>query len=144
MRKFDWTKGALALTAGSVLAIGGGKALADLPDGAEDSDSFDVSLDVWQPIDVSVSDEADLPDTIIEGNTVDDDYTFTVGGETGEQYSYTVTHSVDEEGLDLSDEEISGSGIIGDDDIEENLEVTGDDAGDYEVTVEATANYDEL
>ena len=143
MRKFDWTKGALALTAGSVLAIGAGNVMADVHENATDSAEFDVELNVYEPISVEVSEEADLPETIVEGDEASDDYTFSVSGEDEAEFTYSTEHSYDaEEGLTLNEGVSDGSGQVGEHDIDGTLEVEAQEAGEYEITVEATAEYD--
>ena len=144
MRKFDWTKGALALTAGSVLAIGAGNVMADVHENATDSAEFDVELNVYEPISVGVSEEADLPETIVEGDDANDDYTFEVSGEDEAEFTYSTEHSHDgpDEGLDLNEGVSESSGQVGEHDIDGTLEVEAQEAGDYTITVDATAEYD--
>ena len=53
MKKLHWTKGALALTAGSVLAIGSGQALAS----SGDSDTISVDAKMAEAISVETRDD---------------------------------------------------------------------------------------
>ncbi|BAU56398.1 hypothetical protein HH1059_23290 [Halorhodospira halochloris] len=134
-------KGALVATMGSVLAIGAGNVMADVHEDA--TDSFDVKLNVYEPISVGVSDEAELPETFVEGENASDDYSFSVSGEDEAEFTYWTEHKYDaEEGLDLNDGVPDGSGKVGEDDITGTLNVTAEDAGEYDITVEATAEYD--
>ncbi|MCG5529447.1 hypothetical protein LRD18_00990 [Halorhodospira halochloris] len=136
-------KGALVATMGSVLAIGAGNVMADVHENATDSDSFDVELNVFEPISVEVSEEADLPEAIVEGDEASDDYTFSVSGEDEADFTYWTEHRYDaDEGLDLNEGVSDGSGEVGEDDIDGTLTVEAEEAGEYEITVEATAEYD--
>ncbi|MCG5528535.1 MULTISPECIES: hypothetical protein [Halorhodospira] len=145
MRKFDWTKGALALTAGSVLAIGAGNVAAD---NWEDSDSFDVEVEVWEPVDVEIQSEPDLDDQYVPGQTAQGDFSAKVGGqddaEVNVEYSSTGDLS-DEEEITVSlpgDETVT----LGDDDVEVGGQFSaelGDEtpADTYSEDVTVTADY---
>ncbi|MCG5541418.1 MULTISPECIES: hypothetical protein [unclassified Halorhodospira] len=100
MRKFDWTKGALALTAGSVLAIGAGNVMAD-DDFTTDTDSFDVSLEVGAPLEIKWLD-GDLDfDTVLPGESESmDDVTAQVTGEDDASFDYTLSASPGDDGAE--------------------------------------------
>ena len=147
MRNNRILKGALVATMGSVLAIGAGNVMADVHENATDSAEFDVELNVYEPISVGVSEEADLPETIVEGEEAKDDYTFSVSGEEDAEFTYWTEHSYDgpDEGLKLNEgvSESSGNKFGEDDiDIDHTLSVEAEEAGEYTITVDATAEYD--
>ncbi|MCG5533839.1 hypothetical protein LRF89_10370 [Halorhodospira sp. 9621] len=147
MRKFDWTKGALALTAGSVLAIGAGNVAAD---NSQDIDDFEVEVEVWEPVEITDVSEPNLDDDgYAPGAEATDDFTATVEGEEGA--GVTVTYTSEGEMSDTDDitvtlpdnENVTLDG--GDAGVGGEFSADLDDgttAGKYTETVTITADYE--
>ncbi|MBK5943012.1 DUF4402 domain-containing protein [Halorhodospira halophila] len=144
MRKFDWTKGALALTAGSVLAIGAGNVAAD---DWEDSDSFDVEVEVWEAVEVTIDNEPSLDDQYVQGQEEDHSFDASVSGEGGENVQVTYESTgFDGTGVSLTTPEDFTDSLPDEDDLDAGGELTVEvdenaDTGEHEGSVSITADY---
>ena len=131
MRNDRILKGALVATMGSVLAIGAGNVAAD---NWEDSDSFDVEVEVWEPVDITETSGPDLDDQYVPGQTAEGDFSATIEGEEGATVNVEYTHDGDLDGQDNIDVTVSGD--------DEDVTIEGDDAtaeGEFEADIEDDA-----
>ncbi|MCG5537440.1 hypothetical protein [Halorhodospira sp. 9622] len=135
MRNFDWTKGALALTAGSVLAIGSGQVLAQ----SGDSDEMSVDADMAEAISVDVENDHSFG-TVFPGQQVTHDGVLaTVEGEDDAEFTADIEGELTEnaDAATLGTNLDTGNGDLdgGSADIEGSIELQAENDVDGE-TVE--------